>query len=266
MSEEKTELIIGTLESSTILLLYLMSRYHSEKCIFFPLHIEPGFKTKKEDFYLNQLVWSCTEKNFLTCSFIYPYGDIVKFITEILADDSCSTQNIIVLPFTLMYISRKGKQLYHNNVLIYNRELNELERFEPHGKSSLTIHKLYAEELLDKELNEFAKSLGGENCKYISPMDYCPDIGIQRLIEREGNNELIDLCTIWTFIYTDFRLKYAEKTRDEIINELMSQTSLEDIKKLAKTIILMIKEIYNKLLQTKTDEDIINLIKELNFN
>lgn len=267
MSEEKSQITIGNLESNTILMLYLLSKYNDENCIFFPMEVNPRFLIKKEYFYLNNILWSCSEqltkdksKYHLTCDFTYPYGR--DFFSKIY--DICPYENIFVLPLLLMFISREGKHLYHANMLIYNKELNVLERFEPHGKSSITIHKLYNEKKLNEELNVFAKNLGGENCRYISPMNYCPDLGIQRLIERE-DNDLIDLCSIWTFIYTDYRLKYPEKTREEIIDELVHIEKREDIKTLARKIISHIKTIYDKLLQTKTNQEIVDLIRELEF-
>jgi hypothetical protein len=140
-------------------------------------------------------------------------------------------------------------------MLIYNKTLNELERFEPHGKTSTELSFYYQDNVLNENLKLFAKKIHPD-CKYVSPMNYCLDLGIQAEIETEFSEspEMIGLCTIWSFIYANERLKYPEKSRDEIVR--MISDNKRDYKNQAVEIVKFIKEAYLSLKETRTEEDV----------
>jgi hypothetical protein len=275
MSElkETNEIKKGSHKSNIILMLYLMAKFNQDdnKCIFFPISIEPGFKYKISS--INTVRWLCY---FGFCDFEY------NQISKSYIDDMCNYKSeFIVMPLTLNSViidednsiidednldKIQYKKIGHSNMLIYNKTLNELERFEPHGKTSRTTERLYNNQLLDEKLLQFAKEKIDENCTYVSPMNYCLDVGIQAEIEREVkiNNEdkqLIGLCTIWTFIYANERLKYPEKSRDEIVR--MISDNKGHYKNQALEIIKFIKEAYISLSSTRTEEEIYTVLQNL---
>ena len=79
---------------------------------------------------------------------------------------------------SLLFLRRKenNKTKRHLNILFYDRETNILERFEPNGGYVSTQYNALK---LDKELEcEFRRIFN--NLTYYRPIDFCPNIGLQR--------------------------------------------------------------------------------------
>jgi hypothetical protein len=134
----------------------------------------------------------------------------------------------------------------HANMLIYNVELNELYRFEPHGER-YEKEKLFYEsknipdEQLNKILNNFTnnemviKEL--KQIKYISPVESCPKIKksvrsgfqamenyyLQIILSEKEMNELNKkedgFCQAWSWFMIDLIMLNPNKTISDIYKE-----------------------------------------------
>jgi len=108
----------------------------------------------------------------------------------------------------------------HANMLLINRNLKEIERFEPHGGET-TVYNVNS---MDAFFKNFADQLG---YSYINPLDYCPlgpqsreavDTEIRRLCVALG------YCVAWATMYTLLRLLNPEYSREEVLADILNGT------------------------------------------
>lgn len=109
----------------------------------------------------------------------------------------------------------------HSNILLYNKDTYELERFEPHGG-------LYGKELLDdKIVKYFSKQL--PNMKYIAPYQYMK-LGLQMFDTNEKSyntniGDPVGFCLAWSFWYVDMRIQFPSIKRDKLIKYVITQVN-----------------------------------------
>jgi hypothetical protein len=112
--------------------------------------------------------------------------------------------------FVVCYLSLMS----HANILIFDNVNKTVERFEPHGKS-----RKYNSEKLDAALTkEFNKNI--EDIKYITPLDFCPNISFQRREEYfdKLKNDPSGFCVAWSIWYADMRLTSPDIPIDQLVN------------------------------------------------
>lgn len=107
----------------------------------------------------------------------------------------------------------------HANYLLYDKQTNEIERFEPHG-SNMPSGLNYNANLLDSLLeNKFKSIIPG--VIYIRPEDYLQKIGLQILDISEGNKKYIGdpggFCALWSIWYVDMRISYPDIPRNKFL-------------------------------------------------
>lgn len=128
---------------------------------------------------------------------------------------SYSKKRFMIIPVEILLNDN-----YHNNYLLYDRNLNEFERFEPDG-SHPPYGLNYDVALFDLALEKFFNDI---NIKYISPLYFLPKIGLQRLEIQEkytffDNNKF---CALWCIWYIDMRITYNSLARYNFVNLLIS--------------------------------------------
>ena len=107
----------------------------------------------------------------------------------------------------------------HANYLIFNKHTFEIERFEPYGSYMNNNN-------LDQKLKNFYSDINTK-IKYFSPMEYCPNIGIQELQElelelektQESIGDPLGFCSAWSIWYADLRLSNPKINRKDLINK-----------------------------------------------
>jgi len=119
----------------------------------------------------------------------------------------------------------------HSNYLIFDKNTNELERFEPYGFDNPYMFD-YDGKILDKRLEHiFTKE--HKNIKYIKPSDYEPKVGFQFLESGDRYNKQIGdpggFCAAWALWYVEQRLTYADVDRKVLINKIFKNIKLENI-------------------------------------
>lgn len=141
----------------------------------------------------------------------------------------CSiNQNIRFIIIPLGIEIREGN---HANYLIYDKQLKELERFEPYGSDS--PYKFdYNSILLDSLLENKFKELD-QNITYIKPSDYMPKIGFQYFDVLESKTKKIGdprgFCAMWAIWYTDYRITYEDIDRKKLVKQLMDQMKRKNL-------------------------------------
>lgn len=118
----------------------------------------------------------------------------------------------------------------HSNYLIYDKNIKEVERFEPHGGSTIGIN--YNTHRLDDILEEYFKSID-KDITYIRPQEYIPKIGFQVMDSQEDKQRRIGdpggFCALWSIWYVDQRLTYTTYDRQELINVLFENIKSQGI-------------------------------------
>lgn len=180
-----------------------------------------------------------------------------NFNTEL---KNCLKKNIRFIIFPL---GIEIKNASHANYLIFDKNNNEIERFEPNGSSS-PIGINYNSHLLDEMLK---KKFDKYNMNYISPKKFLPKIGFQSIDAYDKKNKKIGdpsgFCALWSMWYTENRLKYPNIERSELVNLLLKKFKINNIsfKNLIRNYSKFVIEIRNNLLSKSNIEinDWINL-------
>lgn len=137
-----------------------------------------------------------------------------------------STAKFIIIPIGIEM--REGS---HAGYLIYDTQIKEIERFEPHG-STTPPGLYYNPNLLDSILESRFKSID-ENIKYIRPIDYIPKIGFQLFDVNESKKKKIGdplgFCALWCIWYVDMRLTYRDFDRKKLVDILIKNIKSQNI-------------------------------------
>lgn len=109
----------------------------------------------------------------------------------------------------------------HANILIYDKEKNVLERFEPYGLIPY----------LDSDyLNDFIQNVGitciNENLIYVKPVNMSNDVGIQ-ILSNDSNYNIKKLgdpngyCLAWTYWFLEMRLGNSDVSASKLMNNMI---------------------------------------------
>jgi len=133
--------------------------------------------------------------------------------------------------FIIIPIGIEMKTGSHANYLIYDKNIKEIERFEPHGGTT-PVGFNYNSHRLDDILEEYFKSID-KDIKYIRPQDYIPKIGFQLMDSQEEKQKRIGdpggFCALWSIWYVDQRLTYTMYDRYELIKSLFENIKSQGI-------------------------------------
>lgn len=131
--------------------------------------------------------------------------------------------------FIIFYIGIFGTQTGHANIVVYDKQTNEFERFDPLGSGDYG----YDSSQLDEKLKNYLTSLK-EKSLYISPREYLSTIGLQQIDITEVQNEYIGdpegYCIAWSMWYTDMRVSFPDLQRKKLIKYIMQQISMKHLK------------------------------------
>jgi hypothetical protein len=266
---EEYEKLVGTSWWYYLISVYLISNF-KDSCIFLPVEIEDGKQLVGEIFSLS---WFCSSQG---CELIPPtimcrsdkcekiqssniqtgFDNFKKYIEDCVK----GSHRLAVIPLALRF-SKVGA---HSNMLIYDRKLHTLERYEPHGKDTPEI---FRPELLDGAISLWFKDNLDSEITYIPPFEYCPNIGPQ-LVEqstRENINFKTGLCSLWSFLYALLRLSKPDMRRETINKFLLLQIEKQGFNFLIK---ILTKMVYfsNKLKTAKNKKDIETVMEEMKQN
>lgn len=146
---------------------------------------------------------------------LYVVNDFPKLLT-----DCVDRKKFVIFPLAIEL--RTGA---HANYLIYDTELKELERFEPHGGLP---GKYFGSDDLDNSIVELFTGII-DDIKYFQPSSYLPKMGFQvsdtsevwchRIGDPKG------FCALWCVWYVDMRLTYPLYSRSTLVTLLREEVS-----------------------------------------
>ncbi len=277
LSEDK-KLDICTFTGNTldvlIGLIYIFKKYKNV-CV----SIDKDFRTNDElcTFYRKQgIILSNCE--FLNFEIVWIYNKI-HYTTNFESHfDKCKNNSKI--RYIIFPLAIEIKEGSHANYLIYDKELKEIERFEPHG-SSHPPGLNYNPKLLDDILENRFQKINSE-IKYIRPKDYLPKIGFQTMDIYEYNKKRIGdpggFCALWSIWWVDMRLTYKDTPRKKLVNYMIRSIKEQNmsfrnlIRNYASNIIDLRDKILNKvnkdindwINEDITEEDYNKILDEIN--
>lgn len=135
----------------------------------------------------------------------------------------------------------------HANYLLYDKHMNEAERFEPYGSRYLKQFD-YNPELLDYNIKNKLNDMF-PNIKYFTPSDYLPNIGFQ-YIDTSNNIEQSGYCGLWNIFYIDNRLNYPNINRTKLVKMLIKKIANSGVsfREYIESYSIRISEIRDKIL------------------
>jgi len=202
--KKKLEHISHTALTSVQIMTFLMNKYPYAKFIF-PRHVSKD-EIEKVDL---KIMWRATKES-VHCTFPKGYWEMFK---DHLHDPTC---RFIV---SLVHLSNDVDGA-HANCLIYDKVLNEIERFDP---LTVNISSKYQNEKMDeffkKAFADKSPEIFAKPVKYYEPVKYCPKsraFQSMEVIDIPG----IDLrgnCAVWNWLYINIRLANPNVKRKEIV-------------------------------------------------
>jgi hypothetical protein len=142
----------------------------------------------------------------------------------------------------------------HANVLIYRKNNNTIEHFEPHG-SHLQFRKGLYNSILDIRINSFMDNLNArlENKLVFEPASKtCPskkgfqgiESQIKHTILDNGEEETGGYCAAWSMFFTELALQNPKFTSQELVTLILKSSQLkpEYMRKIIRGYVLNISE------------------------
>jgi hypothetical protein len=113
----------------------------------------------------------------------------------------------------------------HANMLLYDKETNSMERFEPYGTDfppGFNYNPINLDNTLKNLFNNYINDM-----KYFSPRDYETKIGLQLLDTMEYSKEKNigdpgGFCAAWSLWYIEMRITNINIERKDLIHKLIN--------------------------------------------
>ena len=152
-------------------------------------------------------------------------NNLKDIISNFLKDDS---KRYLIIPLGIGLSNGA-----HANIIIYDKQNNEIERFEPYG-SKYPPGFNYNPVNLDISIKKLLSNYFNNELKYYAPNDYEPKIGFQYLdsttYEKEKNiGDPGGFCAAWSLWYVEMRLINPDINRDDLINKLINTIRSKNI-------------------------------------
>ncbi len=196
-------------------LIYLKNKY--DTC-FLPISKTFNKSTLIENYYIANGV-------YINNNYSYTNFDIQWIYQKIFYPDNFDKLLATDKRITIIPLAIELKLGSHANYLIYDKKLNEMERFEPAG-STYPYKFNYNPDVLDNILEAYFTVIYGKSFKYFKPSDYLPKIGFQSIDRYENNNykKIGDpggFCALWCIWYADMRISNIHLSRNSLVDKLM---------------------------------------------
>lgn len=233
----------------TIFQLYLIKKYKS-KCVVEHKSLKPGDRPLGITINL-KMKYTQDEEKIMKEEFTHFSKKIAECVEK--------GEKIIIIP--LGYYRGKGG---HANILIYRRDSNIIEHFEPHGgdyigneklQNSVKKIMLFFTNILNLEFKK--KSIPSAN--YIEASQVCPYIKGLQILEAESKLKKNKIegggyCAAWSMFFAEACLKNPNMSSAEVLeniyNYLTTKPSAEDyLRKVIRGYTGYLVETVNKYLE-----------------
>lgn len=216
----------GTTLDILIGLIYLLKK-HPKACSTFP----KNFSGNKElcQFYQSTGIIVNSHCELLNFEVVWVNRKI--YLGEHFYENFAKCLKNTNVQFIIVPIGIELKEGSHANYLLYDKSINEIERFEPHG-FNIPVGFNYDPNLLDDILELRIKEIDS-TIKYIRPKDYLPKVGFQQLDIYENNKKRIGdpggFCALWTIWYIDMRISNIKFSRDVLVKNMIQTIKAQNI-------------------------------------
>ena len=189
-----------------------------------------------ENYYQSNGIEKGLYGDFLNFEIIWSYQKlfiptiIKKLITDFNSDKS---KRYLVIPIGIELSNGA-----HANILLYDKENNSMERFEPYG-SNFPPGFNYNPNILDQYLerlfsNYFTEKINDKDFTYYKPLSYEGKVGFQLLdtIEYAKEKNIGDpggFCGAWSLWYIEMRISNPNIERGPLINKLINYIRIKAV-------------------------------------
>ena len=160
-----------------------------------PLTVSPLFETLVEELFFAKQCFEPVQRFQLNSA-----GQSVKVSKESFITKCTNEQGIVIIPI----MESQGDES-HRSLVMIDHEKAEIEYFDSRGSDEFTKQ---LQDLIYAELRDYYP-----NYRYIEMIDFCPNIGPQKI-----SKDLF--CTMWRFLYLSTRVNYPDVDRQRLITEL----------------------------------------------
>lgn len=148
----------------------------------------------------------------------------------------------------------------HANILIYDKQNNRLERFEPYGKN-----ELLEEDKLDLMLKNRFRKIINPKLKYYTPADFLSEAKFQVIssdsdVENRKLGDPAGFCLAWCFWYLETRLNNPDASPRDLANNSIKEI-IKNTKSKHNPVLDYIRNYSDKLDKLKND-----IMKEANVD
>jgi hypothetical protein len=160
--------------------------------------------------------------------------------------------SLAFIPLHLVDVFGPGGDAHQNILIISNKTI---ERFEPHGEAEFAPEfNDYTNKLLEDKV---AKPLG---YKYLSPLEYCPRLGPQKIEYKGRRKSEVErcpgggYCVVWTTMYTFLRILNPTKSQKEVV-EYLTEMPIEKLTNSVKRFETLMRYTMGKPTTLKEEKD-----------
>jgi hypothetical protein len=156
-------------------------------------------------------------------------------ISSARAAANCIMQDspIFIIPVSIIFINIDGSQSQsgHANCLIYRREFNHFEHFEPHGaefnQGNQTLNIRQHITIFMEQTNLIIAKHGRPPVSIIQSSDVCPSKAGLQTFEQASKllkygDESKGYCAAWSMFFAEMCLKNPRKTSNELLRYILS--------------------------------------------
>lgn len=184
--------------------------------------------------------------------YLIQISPLLNFYSEQIVNCIINGSNIIIIPMDITLIYSDNTTDGHANLLIYRRNRNELEHFEPHGKvlrdtnfmleliigNQIREYLTLLETKINVRISEYnestTKSNKLERVKLISAHSICPESDGFQILEGRSKlplpvNILFETggyCSAWSMFFTELCLKNPEIPSREIYRFVLNNPKI----------------------------------------
>jgi ankyrin repeat protein len=213
-------------------LIYIQNKFNTIKTT---LTLDFINNPQLENYYKSNGIQKGEFSDFLNFEIVWSFQKLfIPTILKQIIDDFKADQN---KKFLIIPIGIELSNGAHANILLYNKDTNEMERFEPYGMNFPPGFN-YNPSNLDINLkNLFINYFENYNeieFKFFSPLAYQTKIGLQLLDTIEYNKEKNigdpgGFCAAWSLWYIEMRISNINVKRDDLIHKLINYIRLKKI-------------------------------------
>ena len=222
IGKEKILTFIGSNEVETMFYLYLFKKYKSN-CFLYDKDVLKqtlGRRILGMSIHINTKYEPQEKKEI---------EDQLIILADVLVNCIKKDAKIIIIPVQLVFTDG-----CHANVLIYRKNLNQIEHFEPHGKNYST-HDDNTNKIILGWMKFFVSRINAElftskmrQIKLIESTDVCPYINGLQNLEGWSNIPLVKgvepggYCVAWSMFFTELCLKNPNIPSLELMNYIFN--------------------------------------------